>query len=134
MTRQMFVIGGDPRAHELALGRMRAHFKTLDMGKAWKVTVEKYSKRRTNNQNALYAKWVDIIAINTGNDNDAVREACLKKFCPVKEIHIFGETIQECSTKYLDVGEMSVFMNRVQAWAATDLSITLPSPDDKDAK
>lgn len=131
MTRKMFVIGGDPRAHEIALGQMRVHFKTLDMSKPWKVTIEKYTKRRTNSQNALYSKWVDIIAIDTGNDNDDVRESCCKKFCPVKEVFIFGEMVEKQSTKYLDTKEMSIFMDRVQAWAATDFSIMLPLPEDR---
>ena len=129
--RSIFYIGGDKAHYSNELAGLRGGFAGLDKSRRWKITIEKYVKRRTSSQNGLYHVWIDIIAQDTGNDNDDLHEFLKEKFCPVKTIHIGGEEQEIHSTKYLTTAEMSRFMERVLAWAATTLNITLPPPEHK---
>ena len=43
---------------------------SLDLSKHWLIRVEPHRARRSLNQNALYHKWVGIIAFDTGNSHD----------------------------------------------------------------
>ena len=133
MTEQRtFVLGGpDPKRRATNRQDMIDHIKSLDMDKRHRVEIKPYVRKRTNSQNGLYRKWVDVIAIETGNDNDDVHDVCLKKFCPMKTEKVLGEEIEKRSTTLLDTKEMSDFMTRVQAWAATDWGINLPLPEDQ---
>lgn len=128
---QTFIIGGDDvDRHNRALSELRAHFRTLDKSRRWRVIIEPYTRKRTTNQNNLYWSWMSLIADETGNDKDDVHEFLLAKFCPTKSITVVEEEVTRESTKLLNTVEMKDYMDKVMAWAATTLNITLPLPED----
>ena len=104
---------------------------SLDLSKSWLIRVEPHRARRSLNQNALYHKWVGIIAFDTGNSHDAVHEFLKGEFLPPRTVEIGGRSREvRPSTTTLKIDEMSAFMNQVQAWAGSTLGIILPVPDD----
>ena len=103
----------------------------LNAEKPWEVVIRPYRKPRTLGQNALIHGWFAVIARETGNDPDDVKEALKIKFLPRRYVEIDGETVEvRRSTAKLTTGEMTEFCDRLQAWAASELAITLPTRDD----
>ena len=106
----------------------------LDLAKPWAVTVEPHKERRSLNANALYWKWVGLIAQETGNDPDTVHEVFKQKFLVPEEISFMGEKVFYRSTARLDTGKMTDYMNRVYSFATSELGILLPVPEDETNK
>ena len=103
----------------------------LDLSKPMKMTLAPYKKNRSLEQNALYWKWLGIIANDTGHDADEIHEFCKQKFLEPIFVEINGETHEaRRTTTKLKVDEMSSYMNRVYAWATSELGILLPLPED----
>ena len=106
----------------------------LNIARPWSVEIKPYVKRRTLSQNALMWKWVDeavkIIHETTGVDKDQLHEALKRKFLEPKRFEILGEQVAVYSTKDLKTAEMSAYMNKIEAWAATELGLVLPHPGD----
>ena len=103
----------------------------LNPSKIWEIVIRPYRKPRTLDQNALIHSWFALIASETGNDPEDVKEALKAKFLPARFVDIDGEMIEvRRSTAKLNVQEMSEFCNRMQAWAASELGIQLPTRDD----
>ncbi len=97
------------------------------------VTMQSKTEKRSLDQNALYFKWCHIIADETGNDKDDIHEFLKMKFLGFKHIRVKPEhlgTMVPISTKIQSVKSMAEYMQKIQAWAATDLNIMLPVPDD----
>lgn len=103
----------------------------LDLSRPWQVTVEPHRARRSLNQNALYHKWVGIIAADTGNSHDDAHEFLKGEFLEPRTVEI-GRRLRQVrpSTTTLKIDEMSAYMNQVQAWAGSTLGIILPTPED----
>jgi hypothetical protein len=116
----------DERGRERILGLIKA----LDVTKPWQVTIEPKTKKRTLNQNALYWKWVGLIADATGNDNDDVHEALKAKFLTPRTIDLGGEQREIRSTAKQDKAGMTAFMDRVYAFATSELGLYLPTPEE----
>lgn len=108
-----------------------AFIRTLSPDKDWQVEVKPYKRNRSLEQNALFHKWVQIIASETGNDFDAVKEYLKRRFMAPKVKEAFGEVIEVWETRKANVAEMSDLMNKTEAWAASDLEIVLPRPEDR---
>ena|SRR3990167_4325161 len=102
----------------------------LNLEKPWAVTVEPYKKKRSLNQLGLYWKWVGIVANETGNDADDLHEFFKSKFLIPRPVEIGGEVINVRSTTKLDTAAMKEFMDRVYAFAGSELGIMLPVPED----
>lgn len=106
----------------------------LDLDKAWKITIERETKRRTLSQNALYWKWIDTvvqhIAEYTGYGKDEVHNFLKNKFLPAHTIQIRGETHLYRSTKNQTTAEQAKYMEQIYAWATTELGLFLPVPED----
>lgn len=116
----------DERGRERILGLIKA----LDVTKPWQVTIEPKTKKRTLNQNALYWKWVGLIADATGNDNDDVHEALKAKFLTPRTIDLGGEQREIRSTAKQDKAAMTAFMDKVYAFATSELGLYLPTPEE----
>ena len=103
----------------------------LDLKTVWQITIARHRKNRSLNQNSLLWKWYGEIAQDTGNTADDIHEFCKQKFLAPAFIELNGETkeIRRTTTK-LNTKEMSEFMNQVEAWAASELGIALPRPED----
>jgi hypothetical protein len=102
----------------------------LDIAHPWKITIERYKKKRSLSQNALYWKWVGIISDETGNDRDEVHEFFKVKFLTPTIIEM-GDTAIACrTTTKLSTQDMSDFMEKVMAFSTGNLGILLPIPEE----
>lgn len=98
---------------------------------AWTVVIKKFRRKRTTSQNALLHKWFGIIADDTGNTIEDVKEAYRDMFLGKVEVFLGGESrLVGKSTTKLNTQEMSDFMGKIQAHAASELIIRLPQPEE----
>lgn len=110
--------------------RVLEHIQALADSKRWRVTVVRYQKRRTLPQNALFHKWVNVIATETGNDDEATKDALKQMFLPPQIVDMGGVLVEgRRSTAALNTADMAQFMKRVQGWAASE-GIALPQPEE----
>lgn len=105
----------------------------LDLSKKWAVTVKKYVKPRSNSQNALFHKWCSVIADEVGDDIESVKHDLKCMFLGTSEhvSKITGEITQRPKhTSDLNTAEFADLMNKIEAFANSQLGIALPSPLD----
>jgi len=122
MSATIILRGEDQRKFAIA------SLQKLNLEKLWEVVIRPYKTPRTLDQNALIHKWLTVIATETGNDMEDVKEALKAKFLPPRFVEIDGETFEvRRSTAKLNVAEMSEFCTRIQAWAASELGLILPT-------
>lgn len=108
-----------------------ARFSRLTNG-TYEVKISRVRKKRTTDQNSLYWMWLRCVADETGNTTDDLHEYCKRKFLTPRAVEIAGEQMEVApSTTKLDTAEMTTYLNGVQAWAASELGITLPTPEDR---
>lgn len=95
------------------------------------LTIKKQAKDRSINQNALMWMWFACISDTTGNTKEEVHDAYCYMFLsrPVTMGRRMG--VIPTGTSKLTTEEMKDFLDKVQADAANELGITLPSPDDQ---
>ncbi len=114
--------------------RVVQHIAALNVEKPWAITIEPYKGRRTLSQNALMWKWVEAVVMHiheaTGQDKEDVHEWLKTQFLPAKVIEIDGRVVFRYSTKGLTTAEMSKYMDKIYAWATTELGLLLPVPED----
>ena len=105
-------------------------FSTLSNG-AYTITIKKAQEKRSLPQNDLMWLWFTCIEQETGTPKEDVYMYYCKKFlCKVIEIGGRREKIYNTSSK-LTMEEMTAFLNKIQADAATELGITLPKREDR---
>ena len=99
-------------------------------GQTVEVTIEKRRKRRTDNQNSYY--WgvvIRTIANECGYRSDeelaAVHAELKKKFLPHN-----GKLALPQSTTTLNTADFTEYIEKVRAWAATELGIYIPDPNE----
>ena len=97
----------------------------------YQITIKKASTKRSIPQNDLMWMWLSCIERETGTPKDDVYMYYCKKFL-IKTITIGDkqERIYNTSSK-LTSEEMTEFLNKIQADAATELGIRLPLPEDR---
>ena len=98
---------------------------------SYTITIKKASQKRSIPQNDLMWMWLTCIERETGTPKDDVYMYYCKKFL-IKTIQIGErqERIYNTSSK-LTSEEMTEFLNKIQADAATELGIRLPLPEDR---
>lgn len=104
--------------------------------RSYRVSVVEWREKRSLSQNSLYWKWLD--EINTQNPlkvNDSKiqgselwHEVFKRYYCPAKLITNGGKSIEVKSTKILDVGEMTFYLNKIENWCV-DRGIKLTIPE-----
>lgn len=105
-------------------------FSTLSNG-SYTITVKRTREKRTINQNSLMWAWFACIEENTGTSKDDIYMYYCKKFLSrIIYVNNKEEYIYRTSSM-LSTIEMSEFMTKIQADAASELGITLPIPDDR---
>ncbi len=113
--------------------RVVQHIAGLNISKPWAITIEPYKGRRTLSQNALMWKWIEAVVMHiheaTGQDKEDVHEWLKTQFLPAKVIEIDGRVVFRYSTKGLTTAEMSKYMDKIYAWATTELGLLLPVPE-----
>lgn len=94
------------------------------------LSIKKAIKGRTIIQNNLMWMWFECIAQETGNTKEDIHDYYCSKFLK-RYIEINGEIVETVGgTSNLDTVAMTNFLNLVQADAASEFGISLPTPDD----
>jgi len=102
----------------------------LRNGRYW-LRIERYVEQRTISQNALMWLWFTCIERETGSDKQDVHDHYCRLFLRrTALINGVEETVYGGTSK-LNTLQMTDFMNKVKADAATELGITLPLPEDR---
>ena len=116
---------------ELDRDMVISQIKRLDLVKKYTVEITKRVIKRTISQNGLYWLWLTCISHETGNDKMKVHEFFKDEYLPVESFEMFGKTKEIKSTTGLNTIQFKYLLDKVQIFASTELSITLPDPDDK---
>lgn len=99
-------------------------------GKEVVIKIIERGNKRTNDQNSLFWKWVEIISNETGYTKEETKELISYKFLQRERIDAEGYTEMYLKgTSTLSKKEFNEFMNQVSFWSNTTLNITLPSND-----
>lgn len=111
------------------LKKLDSMFDTLKNGEHV-ITLKKAVNKRTNNQNAMMWMWFTCLAQDTGATKDDFYDYYREKYLS-RTVVINGiETKVAGGTSKLDTVAMTEFLNNVQADAATEFGVKLPTPDD----
>ena len=95
------------------------------------MTIKRKAVKRSLSQNALMWLWYACIEDETGQDrNDIHAHYCYKYLSHPIEWNGQCEIVAG-GTSNLTTEQMTDFLNKVQADAATELGITLPQPEDR---
>jgi hypothetical protein len=99
-------------------------------GKRVTVTVERERKHRSNNQNAyMWGVVYNLIAEHTGYTHDEVHDAMRWLFLRVRRDGLPDTTK---STASLSTTEMEIYLKSIRRWAAVELSVYIPLPNECD--
>lgn len=108
-----------------------SQIKRLDLKKTYTVEITEKKSRRTISQNALYWLWLTCISFETGNDKDDLHEYFKDKFLIPESFELFGEKRDRRTTVKLNTIQFKYYLDSIQTFSNTQLSITLPDPEDK---
>jgi hypothetical protein len=103
-------------------------FSTLRNG-VYTLTIKRASEKRTVAQNDLMWMWFACIENETGTAKDDVYNHYCKKF--LSKPDPMGEGFINDTSSKLNTKQMTDFMTKIQADAASELGIMLPIPDDR---
>lgn len=101
-------------------------------GHAVRVELSKPVVVRSNNQNRyLWGVVYDYIATETGHTAEEIHAIMKTKFLPRKFV-LLGkhETEIERSTTELSTDEFNLYLEKVRAFAASELGIRIPNPNE----
>lgn len=98
----------------------------------YELKITKKVKRRSLPQNKLMWMWFGCISQDTGQPPQDVHDYYCIKYLPREVANpATGERVIVAGhTSLLSTEAFTEFLNQVQADAATELNITLPTPDD----
>jgi hypothetical protein len=115
--------------------RVMDHIAGLNLERPWVIAIGPHRQRRSLSQNALMWTWINKVAHEvheaTGQDSDAIHEFFKGQFLPRRVIKI-GGVVENApgSTKKLTKAEMSAYMDKIYAWATSEMGLLLPVPED----
>jgi cytochrome c peroxidase len=116
---------------ELDRDMIISHIKRLDLKKSYSVEVTEKRVKRTISQNSLYWLWLTCIEFETGNNRMDLHEFFKTKYITPEIKNIFGTPVEVRTTTDLNTIQFKYLLDQVQIFASTELSITLPDPEDK---
>lgn len=95
------------------------------------VVIKRHREQRTLSQNDLMWMWLKCIEDVTGTPKQDIYLHYCKKFL-LRKVSIGDktETVYDTSSR-LNTQQMTEFLNNIQADAATELGIILPTPQDR---
>jgi hypothetical protein len=102
---------------------------TLKNGE-YTLSANKISNRRSTSQNAMMWMWFTCLAMETGQDKEDFYDYYREKFLSRIVIINGQETKVSTGTSKLDTVAMTDFLNKIQADAASEFGIKLPTPED----
>lgn len=103
-------------------------FSTLRNG-VYTLTIKRASEKRTIAQNDLMWMWLACIENETGTAKEDVYNHYCKRF--LSKPDPMGEGFINDTSSRLNTKQMTEFMKKIQADAASELGITLPVPEDR---
>jgi hypothetical protein len=103
----------------------------LDLKKLYTVEVIEKKANRSISQNSLYWLWLTCIEFETGNNRDELHEIFKRKFLEPENIVAMGETFLNWSTKQLNTTQFKYYLDRIQIFSESELSIKLPLPEEQ---
>lgn len=121
---------GTIKDHKLLLdskSEFQSHLHTLE-GKRVEVSVEKYRKKRTTDQNAYYWLVLGYIAKDTGQDPQDLHAAFKMKFS--SRVTLKGLVIPQSTTRK-DTLEFTEYIESVRQFAREFLNINTPDPNER---
>jgi hypothetical protein len=103
-----------------------------DLSKGFVIEWKRFQKVRTNDQNALYWMWLTCLEQETGQEKDSLHDYFREKYLQVACEQVFDSErkILQSTTK-LDTAAMKNYLDKIQVFAATELAVTLPDPEDR---
>jgi hypothetical protein len=110
-------------------------------GKPYRVTCKEYKETRSLSQNALMWKWLaeidkqaPLLCDSKISGAEMWHEVFKHYYCPVKTVKNERASLSIKSTKMLDLGEMTFYLNKIENWCFDrGVKLTIPS-DSKYAK
>jgi hypothetical protein len=107
------------------------HINWLGNG-LYELKIAKKVKRRSMPQNRLMWMWFACIGQDTGQSVESIHDYYAYKFLPryITELETGAQVRVPGHTSTLTTEAFTEFLNQVQADAASELNITLPTPDD----
>ena len=115
--------------NELDREMIIAQIKRLDLSRSYFVDISEKKRIRTIPQNKLYRLWLVCIAFETGNDADDLHILFKEKYLEPTIKTVFGQEIKTYTTTNLNTIQFKNYLDKIQIFAARDLSITLPDPE-----
>lgn len=97
----------------------------LSVDKPWRISVGPYRVRRSPDQNNRAWALYRAIADETGYSPGDIHEICKRKFGEPRVIEVAGVRVEEYSTRDKDVAWMSMFLERLEAWAASEFGVVI---------
>ena len=97
----------------------------LSPDKVWRITVSVYKSRRSNDQNRLAFAIYQAIADETGHSVDEVHVICKHKFGEPTVYRLGDTEVTEYRTRDKDSLWMGNYLDRLQAWAASELGVSI---------
>ena len=111
--------------------RAISHIKALNIDKPWSVDVKPYKKNRSLAQNKLYWKWITCIGDEIGYTSEEMHVIMADKFLVTKFVEYDDDKIKmDKSTSRLNTKEFTEYLEYIDRWAAGEMGIVLPSPED----
>lgn len=107
------------------------YIQALNIDKPWAVDIKLYKKNRSLSQNKLYWKWITRIGDSIGYERDELHAIIADKFLPDEIVEYGGKQIKkDKSTSRLNTKEFTEYLEKIDRFAAAELGIVLPSPED----
>lgn len=110
----------------------KKHLRSLDGKWIW-LTVERFSKQRSLNQNRYY--WgvvINILKDEIGYTKNEMHDALRRHFLTVEEEGKILPTVK--STTELDTMGFEEYLQEVREWADTEMDIVIPLPNEVDIR
>lgn len=106
--------------------------EAMELKRPVEVVVGLYRRKRSTNQNSLYWAWLGILSQETGYTSDELHELFKRMYLPPVTLEIGTYTVDvPRSTTGLNTLEFSDYMRHIEVFAATELGVALPQPDDE---
>jgi hypothetical protein len=96
----------------------------LNPEKRWQVSIAEFKGTRSLEQNDRFHAMIASICRETGNDPKHLKEWVKDQFGPIVTIVVDGKSYEIPKPSHLyDPAEASDVMNRLEAWAASELGV-----------
>jgi hypothetical protein len=128
-----------PDGTTLRLDTVFNALKELSVGR-WVITITKYKKKRSIEQNAVLHWYINDIAKETGMNPEIIKEALKMKFLTTTMLDGDGEPLCDKqtgevltyvrSTTDLNTVEFMTFLEEIRLWSQEFLNLYLPLPNE----